>query len=72
MHWEAETKIPKHIRCVIKDKGTKENSGLYYLYIYEGNNNRCTWDYLYMDIEGAQRYALKHFSVPLNAWKQVD
>lgn len=77
MKWAAETRTPKHIRCIIEKEILRDilnNKYLdgYYLYVYEGNNERCTWDYLQDTLEIAQRQAFKEFNVPLDAGVQIE
>ncbi len=76
MKWIAETKTPKHIRCLIDDEtddlGPGEYTSGYFIYIYEGNNPICTWDYHYESLEGAKRHAFKNFNVPLDSWIQIE
>ncbi len=68
MKWIAEIKIPKHLRAVID---YDEFAG-YYIYIYENNNQRCTWDYLQDTLKIAKRFALEKFGFPLNSWQPME
>lgn len=69
MKWIAEVKEPRSLYCVIQDKGTPENPGLFYLYIYE--NGRCIWDDLQDSLEITQNISFRDFGVPKNAWVRV-
>ena len=68
MQWIASVNNPAPLRLVIKH----DTRVGYYLYIYEGKNTRCTYDYLQDTLDIAKSFAVKNFQVPLDAWQQVD
>jgi hypothetical protein len=65
MKWTATIYKPEYRECVIE----YDDAVGYYLYIYENN---CSFDYLQGTLEIAMKQAFEDFSVPLDAWKQVD
>lgn len=77
MQWTATITNPAPLRAVIESTTFKNHpagEGVmgYYLYIYEGDNTRCTYDYLQDTFESAKRFALKNFQVPIDIWKRVS
>ena len=75
MKWVADVTHPRSLHCVIErqilhDLTQHQDVEGYYLYVYE--DDKDIYDGLQDTLEWAINEALEEFSIPKDAWKQIE
>ncbi len=69
MRWETAVQHhPKVTRLVIEEDPTVG----FYLYVFEGDDDACAWDYLQDTLDAAMEQAQFSYGVSKGAWRQSN